>query len=147
MPWRNYICQIEDKLAAVLIDQRFEDEFPLKELPKIFWVAVYSNLHGNDSFFHPDEAPALDEIENNLLKLAESFGNGWIVYVMRIDMVGIREYYFYYGKHADVDKISTLLKSLHPSYRIESETKEDSEWIEYEKYISFEKDSNTKYIN
>src|SRR5919112_3904408 len=98
MALKSYICELNKRLASVLVDQRFENDFPLKELPKIFWVAVYSNMPVNDSFWHPDETPALDDIENNLLKLAESFGNGWIVYVIRIDTVGVREYYFYYGK-------------------------------------------------
>jgi hypothetical protein len=147
MSWENYICQIEEQLASVLIDRRFEGEFPLKELPGLFWVAVYSNLPARGAFWHPDETPALDDIENNLLKLAESFGNGWIVYVLRIDTVGAREYYFYYGKGADVNKVTALLKSLHPSYRIESETKDDPEWGEYQKYVSFEDEGNSKYIN
>jgi hypothetical protein len=147
MAWKNHLCEIKGKLSSVLVDQRFENEFPLKELPNVFWVAVYCNLPSNDSFWHPDETLALDDIENNLLKLAESFGNGWIVYVIRIDTVGVREYYFYYGKHADVDKVTTLLKSLHPSYQIESETKEDAKWTEYKNHVSFENNGNTKYIN
>jgi len=142
MAWKNYVCEIKGKPASVLVDQRFENEFPLKELPKVLWVAVYGNLPSNDSFWHPDETSALDNIENNLLKLAGSFGNGWIVYLIRIATFGIREYYFYYGKHADINKVPTLLKSLHPSYRIESETKEDAKWIEYKNYVSFENNND-----
>ena len=141
MAWKNYVCEIKGKLSSVLVDQRFEKEFPLKELPKVFWVAVYGNLPSNDTFWHPDETFALDDIENNLLKLAESFGNGWTVYVIRVATVGVREYYFYYGKHADISKVSTLLKSLHPNYRIESDTNEDVEWSEYKNYVSFENDN------
>lgn len=147
MAWKSYFCEIEDRLASVLIDRRFENEFPLKELPKLFWVAVFANSPGDGSFWHPDETPALDDIEGNLLKLAESFGNGWIVYVIRIDSVGVREYYFYYGKNAEIEKVTNLLKSMHPSYRIESETSEDAYWDQYKNYISFESNAGTNYIN
>jgi len=67
MAWKHYTCEIKEKPASVLVDQRFENEFPLKELSKVFWVAVYSKLPVNGSFWHPDETPALDDIENNLI--------------------------------------------------------------------------------
>lgn len=145
MAWRQYICELDGKLASVLVDQRFENEFPLKELSKLFWVAVYFNFPSDESFWHPDEASALEDIENNLIKLAQSFGSGWIVYLIRIDTKGVREYFFYYGENADIDKTATLLKSLHPAYRIESDAKEDAEWDEYRKYLTFENNENVRH--
>ena len=33
-------------------------------------------------------------------------------------------------------KVIAALKAAHPTYRIETDTKDDSEWNEYQKYIS-----------
>lgn len=138
MAWKSYNCTINEKPAQVLIDQSFQEQFPLKELPRILWIGIYCNHPSDGAFWHPDETSTLDEIENDLLGLGQSFGHGWMLYVLRIATPGIREYYFYYGNHAETNKIITSLKGLHPKYQIEADAKVDSEWVEYGNYISFE---------
>jgi hypothetical protein len=43
MTWRHYLCELLDKPASVLIDDRFVDQLPLNELPRLSWFGVYCN--------------------------------------------------------------------------------------------------------
>ncbi|MFZ2956964.1 MAG: DUF695 domain-containing protein [Candidatus Ozemobacteraceae bacterium] len=138
MTWKHYQCTIKDNLASVLIDQQFQEHYPLKELPQLFWVGIYCDLASDGAFWNPEETQALDEIEKHLLMLGQSFGNGWMVFLFRIATPGIREYYFYYGDGAEVQKIVPALMNFHPKYRIESGFRLDTDWVEYRKYISFD---------
>jgi hypothetical protein len=139
MTWKNYTCEILGKPALVLIDQRFHEQLPVKELPRLSWFGVHCKQAPSGSFWHPNETQALDEIEADLLKACEAFGNGWIVYVPCITTPGIREYYLYHSDAADLNKAMEALKATHPTYRIEKDTIADPEWNEYRKYASFER--------
>lgn len=138
MSWIHYLCEIKGRNASVLVDKRFVGHFPLKEVSRLLWVGIYCKLPAEGAFWNPDETNTLQEIENDLIKLGQQFGNGWLVYVLLIATPGMREYYFYYGEHAEVDKIITSLKALHPSYRIESDAIDDPQWVEYRNYALFE---------
>lgn len=140
MAWKTYNCEIMGRPAFVLIDQRFQATCPIPELSQVLWIGVYCDQPADGAFSPSAETVALDEIEADLLKLGQAFGYGWLVYVLRIDTPGVREYYFYYGKQAAPDKMISALIALHPKYRIESGTKGDDAWAEYGKYVSF--DSN-----
>ena len=55
-----------------------------------------------EHFWHPDEGPQLDSVEDDLIKLCDRHGNGWAAYVHRLDTPGLREYYVYFGDGADM---------------------------------------------
>ena len=135
MTWKQINCEINDRPALVLVERRFKEQAPLKELQCISWFCVYCNQKPGSAFWSPDETETLDEIEDDLLRLCESFGHGWLVYVLRLAMPGVREYYFYHSDTAEIKKVIAALKVAHPSYRIEADTKNDPEWSEYQKYI------------
>lgn len=78
----------------------------------------------------------LDRIENDLLELVSQFGHGWAVYTRRLASAGLREYFFYFGGDAELNKVAPALKEKYPEYRIESEAKADPEW---ELYLSWAK--------
>jgi len=137
MAWKHYTCEISGKPALVLIDERFEKQAPVRELPLLSWFGIYCKEPPGNSFWNPDETEALDEIEDDLLRVCEAFGQGWIVYLLRIATPGIREYYLYYSDAADIQKTFVALKAIHPAYRIEMDTITDPEWNKYRNYASF----------
>lgn len=135
MAWITYTCNINSKLAQVLIDDRFHMQAPITELPFLSWIGVYRQMTSGGSFNDPKETAILDEIEDNLVRLCEDYGNGWAVYTHRIETSGIREYFIYHGDKAELNKAFSALMSVYPAYKIETETTRDDKWNEYRKYL------------
>ncbi|MBE7467365.1 MAG: DUF695 domain-containing protein [Planctomycetes bacterium] len=135
MSWSHRTTQIESRPAGVLIDDRFRGSLPVRELPRLAWFGVYCRHDPGGGFWHPDETPALDAIEQDLIRLCEQFGRGWAVYVMRIDTRGIREYYLYCGGSAALAQALPSLRAAHPDYRIEFEETADPEWSRYRTFL------------
>ena len=142
MAWSHRTTEVESRSAQVLIDDRFRDNAPVRELPRLFWVGVYCCNDPGTSFWHPDETGALDAIEDDLIRLSDQFGRGWAVYVMRIDTHGIREYYFYAGDAAELPAAVTAVRAAHPAYRIEVDQKPDPEWERYQTFLPQPKKSS-----
>ena len=136
MTWRTYLCEISDKSALVLIEDRFADQFPVDELPLLSWFGVYCNKPTEGAFWNPDETNLLDRLENDLLKLSEQFGHGWAVYVFRLATTGIREYYLYHTDAAEMRRALEELRRLYPNYRIDFDTTDDAKWEQYRRYVS-----------
>jgi hypothetical protein len=141
MAWTHYSCEISGKPASVLIDERFAPQFPIRELPRLSWFGVYCNQPTGRAFWNPEETDDLDRIETDLIKLSETFGHGWAVYVLRVATHGVREYYVYHADQAELSKVFSALKARYPNYRIEFETIDDLAWAQYGKYVSYEPDS------
>src|SRR5438477_461678 len=140
MTWKQIITEIDGRRVLVLVDHRFKEQAPLKELQCLSWFCVYCNQEPGSAFWNPNETETLDEIEDDLLRLCESFGHGWMVYALRVATPGVREHYFYHSDAAEIKKVIAAFRLAHPSYRIEADTKNDPEWNEYQKYISLEAD-------
>ena len=77
----------------------------------------------------------MDAIESDLIRLCGAFGNGWAVYVRRLATPGLREYYVYFGDHAELHKVVPSLQALHVGYRFEFESRSDPEWSHYKSWI------------
>lgn len=137
MTWRTYTSEVSNKPAIVLIDQQFENRFPVPELPLLSWFGVYCNLPPDGSCWAEAETDSLDHVENQLIELAGQFGRGWAVYVFRIATPGIREYYIYHSSEAEMSKAYDALKVSVPNYRIEFETTNDASWDQYRRYSSY----------
>lgn len=136
MAWRHFVCKVSDKEALVVINDEFKKKLPVPELPLLSWFGVYCKLPpGNNAFCDEDETSALDQLEDQLLSLADEFGHGWAVYVFRIATYGIREYYVYHGTGAEMGQVYSSIKKMVPDYRIEFETTKDPAWEQYKKYV------------
>lgn len=136
MPWKHRLTQIDKRPAQVLVDDRFRSAAPVSQLPRLGWFGVYCRHDAGNGFWHPDEAASLDAIERDLIRLCGQLGNGWAVYVMRIDTRGIREYYFYFGGSAALGQVPASLRGAHPDYRIDFEETTDAEWSRYKTFLS-----------
>ena len=132
--WAVRQIDISGKRASLLIEDGFRDSAPVAELPWLTWFGVYCRLDPEGAYLHPEETEALDRIESDLIGLCDVFGHGWVVYVLRIDTPGIREYYLYRGKHAALENVLPSLKNAHPDYKIEFDEKYDADW---ERYLGF----------
>lgn len=137
MAWKQYTGELSGTPAQILVDQHFEKQAPVKGLPLLSWFGVYCKQPTSGSFWNPNEANVLDEIEDDLIKVCEAFGHGWVVYLLRIATPGIREYYLYHSNVAEITKAFEALRAIHPTYKIETETTNDLQWNHYRKYVSF----------
>lgn len=135
MAWKHYPAKIAGTPALVLIDTRFARKAPLEELPRLTWVAVYTNLPPVDSLWDPDETETLEGVEKDLLEAFEAHGLGWTVYVLRINTPGVWEYYFYHAPQAETTPAVLELQQAHAEYRIEAQTVIDAEWKQYRTYL------------
>ena len=135
MPWSHRTVQIANRPAGVLIDDRFRDSLPIGELPRLARFGVSCRFDPGGGFWHPEETAQLDAIETDLIRLCGEHGRGWAVYVMRIDTRGLREYYFYNGEGAALDRALPSLQALHPDYRIEFDQGADAEWQRYGTFL------------
>jgi hypothetical protein len=136
MSWSHRQTQIDKRPAQVLIDDRFRSSTPVRQLPRLAWFGVYCRQDVSDGFWHPDETASLDAIEQDLIRLCGQLGNGWAVYVMRIDTRGVREYYFYFDGNAELGQVPAGLRAAHPNYRIDYDEMADAEWSRYKTVLS-----------
>jgi hypothetical protein len=135
MPWSHRTTHIQGRPAGVLLDDRFRAALPVRELPRLAWFGVYCRHEPGGGFWNPDETASLDSIEQDLIGLCSRFGDGWAVYVMRIDTRGIREYYFYCGGSAALAQALQSLRAAHPDYRIEFDETTDADWSRYRTFL------------
>src|SRR5262245_24950238 len=118
MSWTYYKFEIQDKPAGALLDTQFSGGPPKDQLPNVAWFGVHCRLPAGAGFWDPKEESDLDALESDLIQLCSSFGNGWAVYVRRLDTPGLREYYVYFGGDAEMEKVTPSLNALHAGYRI-----------------------------
>lgn len=135
MTWKFFEVRNGDKKAQVLLDHRFAGEPPMAALPNIGWFGVWCRESPGGAYWAPQEAPALDALEEDLIALAEKHGNGWAVYLRRHATPGLREYYFYFGDGAELGKVAVALATKHPGYRIEFDSKPDPKWTGYASWL------------
>lgn len=135
MPWIHYQCEVQSKAASVLLDTQFAEAPPIDKLPHVAWFGVYLQQPHGKRWWQRSERPTLETIEHDLIRLCGAFGNGWAVYVRRVETLGLREYYVYFGGNAELQKVLPALQSLHGTYRIEFESRSDPEWSHYNSWL------------
>lgn len=136
MAWKTYNTLIENVPAVVMVDTRFARSAPLEELPRMTWVAVYTNLEPlPGEVWDPDETSALEAVEADLLKTFETHGEGWTVFVLRISTPGLWEYFLYHAAQVSASAAVLEIQQQHMEYRIEASTVIDAEWKQYRNYL------------
>lgn len=136
MTWKHFQTRVEDRPAQVLFDDRFGAEPPKGQLPSLGWLGVWCQKDPAGALWHPDEAAALDALEEVLLARADEFGHGWAVYVCRLSTAGLREYYFHFGPGAELSRVVSALQQSHPGYRVEFDATADPQWTQYSKWLA-----------
>lgn len=136
MAWRESQIQLQGRLARVLVDNRFAQAAPARELPCLNWFGVwFTKPVPQDAFVAPEEAPHVLALERRLIEVAGKQASGWAVYCFRLLSGGIAEYYLYSRDASTLARVVPEMKRYWPEYRIEHETKDDSQWSEYSRYL------------
>ncbi len=135
MAWQLFDTTLMGETFQILQDDRFAGNLPGEELPTLSWFGIWCRMDTDGSFWNHAETDALAQIEEDLLRLASEFGNGWVVYVRRAISAGKYEYYFYSGGDARLRDALKPLQDLHPGYRIEHDSQPDPEWSLYTTWL------------
>jgi hypothetical protein len=135
MSWVHYQFEVQSKPVTALLDTQFADAPPSDKLPYLAWFGVYLLQPHGKSWWQRSELPALDAIERDLIRLCSGFGNGWAVYVCRLETPGLREYYVYFGGDSQLQKVLPSLQAIHGSYRLEFESRSDPAWDHYKSWV------------
>ena len=132
MAWQRKDGRIARRRAEILIDLRFRDTAPVRDLPMLHWLGVWCRQPVQRERFVPaaEQATVL-RIERKLKTLARKASNGWAVYVMRIVSEGLVQYFFYARGAGALDGVSAELRKSFPRYRFEHDSEPDAEWVEY----------------
>src|SRR5581483_4040338 len=130
MTWRAKSLSIDGRPAHVLLDDKFAPAPPCEQLPHLAWFGVYCIRDPGSAFWDPAEGPRLDAVEDDLIRLAATHGNGQAVYVQRLDTRGLREYYVYFGDATHIDRVLLELKTMHPEYRMDYDQIDDLKWAQ-----------------
>ena len=137
MTWQTALLNIDGKPTHSMLDDRFEPDPPVDQLPHLAWFGIFCATDPGDHLWNPDEGAQLDAIEDDLLRLCDLHGSGWATYVQRLDTRGLREYYFYFGEGAALEKVLPELKTAHPRYRLEYDRIDDLKWSQYRKWLGW----------
>ena len=136
MAWRRKAARVDNRRAELLIDLRFRDEAPVPNLPVLHWVGVWCRSPVNRERFIPAEEQRIFlKLERKTIETARRLSQGWAVYVMRLVSEGHVDYLFYARDTATLDGLAAEVKESFPEYRIEQDSRSDSEWAEYIKHL------------
>lgn len=132
MTWQLFDTDFKGIPSQVLLDDSYSQEIPGEELPNLARFSIwFQQTPPEEAYVNADEADAVEKLEKDLLGIANHFGQGWVVYVRRLDMPGLREYDLYYGGDADLSQVVPMLTEANPGYRVEFEHSADPGWNQY----------------
>src|SRR5687768_17951107 len=96
MAWRQSQIHLQDRVAHVLIDDRFARSVPVRELPCLNWIGVwFVKPVPDNAFLAPEEEQTFLSVERRLIEVAGALASGWAVYCLRLLSRGVAEYYLY----------------------------------------------------
>ena len=127
--WKPYLCNVNGKLASILVNLGLRDSAPLFSKPWLLWVWVYFQSPRPDGLSDAEEAPRLYKIEDALtLRLAQACQ---ALLSGRITTEGRREFYFYGETNAGFRKAAAGALTAFDGYKFDLGEQEDSSWGQY----------------
>jgi len=104
MAWREAKLTIDGRTVYSFVDERCSQHPPCDRLPSLHWFGLFATRDQGFRFrfSYPDKGEALDEVEHNLMRLCERFGNGQAVCLQLLQTQWTREYYVYAGEGANL---------------------------------------------
>jgi uncharacterized protein (TIGR01619 family) len=127
--WKPYLCNVNNKLASILVNLELRQAVPIESKPWLLWVWVYFQLPRPDGLSDSKEAPMLYKIEDALTPALASECRA--ILSGRITTDGRREFYFY-GETRDGfrNAVRHVLKDF-GGYQFDIGEQEDSSWNQY----------------
>jgi len=130
MAWTHYVNDAGSKL--VLFNQGLLGKKDVRVLGQLTRVRVGCRLDPGTAFWHPDEAQALDSLEDALISALDRWGRGWAIYACRVAQRGWREYLIYHSGAADIARAVADVASSFQDYSLRADTGSDPEWKAFE---------------
>jgi uncharacterized protein (TIGR01619 family) len=127
--WKPYICNVNGRLASILVNLGLRNSVPISSKPWLLWVWVYSQAPRPDGLSDSKEAPTLYKIEDALTSAltreCQTILSG------RITTEGRREFYFYGETKGRFSKAVTEALNGFEGYRFDVGEQEDPSWNQY----------------
>ncbi|HEY3974062.1 MAG TPA: DUF695 domain-containing protein [Candidatus Sulfotelmatobacter sp.] len=127
--WKPYLCNVNDKLASILVNLGLRDSVPITSKPWLLWVWVYFQSPRADGLSDGKEAPVLYKIEDaltpSIARVCQAILCG------RITTEGRREFYFYGETRNGFRKAVKDALTGFEGYKFSLGEQEDSSWRQY----------------
>jgi regulator of RNase E activity RraB len=127
--WKPYLCNVNGKLASILVNLGLRGSAPISSKPWLLWVWVYFQSPRPDGLSDDREAPTLYKIEDaltpRLAQACQALLSG------RITTEGRREFYFYAEAKAGFRKAVADALVGFEGYKFDLGEQEDSSWGQY----------------
>lgn len=127
--WDFYFANVNNEFASLFVDLGLAEVAPDSSRPWLLWTWVYLNDPNEQGMTTDEEAPVLDEIEENLMEAVEGATAGELV--GRITTAGRREFYFYSPTHIGYEDAVARTLAQFAGYRFDSGVEQDAEWNHY----------------
>jgi len=127
--WRPYLCNVNGKIASILVDLGLHATAPIPSKPCLLWVWVYFQSPRPDGLSDGKEAPTLYRIEDALNAQAASECRA--VPCGRITTQGHREFYFYGETEEHLEKAVRTALLAFDGYKFWFGSKIDRLWTQY----------------
>lgn len=127
--WKPYLCNINGKVASILVNLGLRNSVPLSSKPWLLWVWVYLREPRPDGLSDSKEAPTLYKIEDALTSFltpeCQTTLSG------RITTQGRREFYFYGETKDGFRKAVREALNGFVGYKFDAGDQEDPSWNQY----------------
>jgi hypothetical protein len=122
--WKPYLCNVNGKLASILVNLGLRDSVPISSKPWLLWVWVYFQSPRPDGLSDGKEAPTLYKIEDALKPRLDQACQALLS--GRITTEGRREFYFYGDTKAGFRKAVADALTGFDGYKFDLGEQEDS---------------------
>jgi uncharacterized protein (TIGR01619 family) len=127
--WKPYICNVNEKLASILVNLGLRESVPISSKPWLLWVWVYFQSPRADGLSDSKEAPTLYKIEDALAPALSRECRA--ILSGRITTEGRREFYFYGETETGFRNAVKDAMNGFEGYRFDVGEQEDSSWNQY----------------
>lgn len=127
--WKNYFCNVNDKLASIALNLGLNEEVPIESKPWLLWVWVYLQHPRADGLSDQIEFETISSIEDELSKRLASICQ--TVEAGRITTDGHREFYFYGSSARGFDTSVRSVMSNFKKYKFDFGTQHEPDWNQY----------------
>lgn len=140
--WNIYLCNVNSKLASILIDLGLRADAPIASKPWLLWLWIRFNNPRFDGLHDSKEAPTLYAIADALtaeMKKCRALLSG------RISTAGRWELYFYGETREGFEEAVAAALVKFPDYKVDLGAQEDKRWDQY-LHVLYPSDENLQRI-
>src|SRR5258708_7710670 len=127
--WNSYFCNVNDKLASILLNLDLRESAPDISRPLLLWVWVYFVHPRPDGLSSREEFDTLSDIEDKLTAAVERECRATMGGQITTD--GHREFYFYGSEAQNFEEEVRKSLASFEGYDFDSDKREDPEWNQY----------------